>query len=50
MKKTVITILVTLMLAAFMFGCAGLNKESNVVCPKCGDVFNTTEKIQNVKP
>ncbi len=44
--KRVISILLTLaILAIFSYGCAGLGKDTQVKCPKCGAVFTIDEGL-----
>ena len=43
MKKQWAIFLAWIMLASFSAGCAGVSKETQVKCPKCGAVFRIYE-------
>ena len=43
MKKQLAIAMAWLMLAFFSVGCAGISKEAQVKCPKCGAVFKIHE-------
>ena len=43
MKKQLAIFLAWIMLASFSAGCAGVSKETQVKCPKCGAVFKINE-------
>jgi hypothetical protein len=43
MKKQLAIFLAWIMLASFSAGCAGVSKEAQVKCPKCGAVFKIYE-------
>jgi hypothetical protein len=34
---------------AFAFGCAGIQEDAKVRCPKCGAVFTVDEGIEGVR-
>ena len=36
-------------LGVFSYGCAGVSKEAQVKCPKCGSVFTVDEGIAQVQ-
>ena len=43
MRKWVSIFLVLAVLAVFSFGCAGVQKDTKVKCPKCGAIFTVEE-------
>ena len=43
MKKQGVIFVAWIMLAFFAAGCAGVSKEAQVKCPKCGAVFKIYE-------
>jgi hypothetical protein len=43
MKKQLALWLAWILLASFAAGCAGISKEAQVKCPKCGAVFKIYE-------
>ena len=45
MRKLLATFFVLLLLSVFSFGCATVDKESKVKCPKCGAVFTINEGL-----
>ncbi len=49
MKKLVSLILAVAVLA-FTLGCAGVQKDSKVKCPKCGAVFTIDEGLKTIGP
>jgi hypothetical protein len=46
MKKWVSIFMVLAMLAVFSVGCAGIDKQTKVKCPKCGAVFTVDEGLK----
>jgi hypothetical protein len=38
--------LVLAIVALFIFGCAGVSKDTKVKCPKCGTVFSVSEGLK----
>jgi len=49
MRKLVIIFLALAMLAVFSFGCAGIQKDAKIKCPKCGAVFTVDEGLAEVQ-
>ena len=49
MKKVLMMFLVLLVMAVFSFGCATVDKEAKVKCPKCGAVFTVDEGLGTYK-
>ena len=49
MKKWVRIILALVILGVFSFGCAGITKDSQVKCPKCGQIFTVDEGLEGVR-
>jgi len=48
--KRVISILLTLViLAIFSYGCAEIDKNTKVKCPKCGAVFTIDEGLAGMR-
>ena len=45
MKKVLMMVLALMVMAVFSFGCATVDKEAKVKCPKCGAVFSVQEGI-----
>ena len=43
MKKWLTIFIIWILLAFFSIGCAGISKEAQVKCPKCGAVFKIHE-------
>jgi hypothetical protein len=37
------------MLAVFSFGCAGIQKDAKIKCPKCGAVFTIDEGLTEIQ-
>jgi hypothetical protein len=48
MRKWVSIILALVILAVFSFGCAGVQKDAKIKCPKCGAVFTVEEGLQEI--
>ncbi len=46
MRKLVSIIMALAIFAALSLGCAGVSKEAQVKCPKCGAVFTVNEGLQ----
>ncbi len=46
MRKWVNIFMVLAILAVFSFGCAGVQKDAKIKCPKCGAVFTVDEGIR----
>jgi len=49
MRKWVSIILALVILAVFSFGCAGVQKDAKIKCPKCGAVFTVEEGLQEIQ-
>jgi hypothetical protein len=49
MRKLVSIFLALAMLAVFSFGCAGIQKDAKIKCPKCGAVFTVDEGLAEVQ-
>jgi hypothetical protein len=49
MRKLVCIFLALAMLAVFSFGCAGIQKDAKIKCPKCGAVFTVDEGIAEIQ-
>ena len=49
MKKWVSIFLALAMLAVFSFGCAGIQKDAKIKCPKCGAVFTVDEGVTELQ-
>lgn len=49
MKKWVNIFLALAILAVFSFGCAGLDKQTKLKCPKCGAIFTVDEGLEGVR-
>jgi hypothetical protein len=49
MRKLVSIFLALAMLAVFSFGCAGIQKDAKIKCPKCGAVFTVDEGINEIQ-
>jgi hypothetical protein len=49
MRKWVSIFLAMAILAICFFGCAGISKDSEVKCPKCGAIFTVEEGVEGVK-
>ncbi len=48
MRKWVSIVLALAILAVFSFGCAGVQKDAKIKCPKCGAVFTVEEGLQEI--
>jgi len=49
MKKWVSIFLALAILAVFSFGCAGIDKQTKIKCPKCGAVFTIDEGMAEIQ-
>ena len=49
MKKWVSIFLALAILAVFSFGCAGIDKQTKIKCPKCGAVFTIDEGLAEIQ-
>jgi hypothetical protein len=49
MRKWVSIFLALAMLAVFSFGCASIQKDAKIKCPKCGAVFTVEEGISEIQ-
>lgn len=49
MRKWVSIFLALAMLAVFSFGCAGIQKDAKIKCPKCGAVFTVDEGVAEIQ-
>jgi hypothetical protein len=49
MRKWVSIFLALAMLAVFSFGCAGIQKDAKIKCPKCGAVFTVDEGVTELQ-
>jgi hypothetical protein len=49
MKKWVSIFLALAILAVFSFGCAGMDKQTKIKCPKCGAVFTIDEGMAEIQ-
>jgi hypothetical protein len=49
MRKWVSILLALAMLAVFSFGCAGIQKDAKIKCPKCGAVFTIDEGLTEIQ-
>jgi len=49
MRKWVNIFLALAFLAIFSVGCAGIDKEAKIKCPKCGAIFTVNEGIAEVE-
>jgi hypothetical protein len=49
MRKWVSIILALAMLAVFSYGCAGVQKDAKIKCPKCGAVFTVDEGLAEIQ-
>jgi hypothetical protein len=49
MRKLVTIFLALAMLAVFSFGCANIQKDAKIKCPKCGAVFTVDEGIAEIQ-
>jgi hypothetical protein len=46
MRRWVSIFLVFSILTVFSFGCAGIQKDTKIKCPKCGAVFTSEEGVE----
>jgi len=49
MRKLLAMVFVLLLLSVFSFGCATVDKEAKVKCPKCGAVFTINEGLDTLQ-
>jgi hypothetical protein len=49
MRKWISILLAVAMLAVFSFGCAGIQKDAKIKCPKCGAVFTIDEGLTEIQ-
>jgi hypothetical protein len=49
MKKWVSILMMLAILAGFSFGCAGIDKQTKIKCPKCGAVFTVDEGLKEMQ-
>ncbi len=49
MRKWVSILLALAMLAVFSFGCASIQKDAKIKCPKCGAVFTIDEGLTEIQ-
>ncbi len=49
MRKLISLFLVLVALAVFSFGCAGVQKDAKIKCPKCGAVFTVDEGLAEMQ-
>jgi len=49
MRKWVSIMLALAMLAVFSFGCASIQKDAKIKCPKCGAVFTIDEGLTEIQ-
>ncbi len=49
MRRLVSIFLVLALLAVFSFGCAGIQKDAKIKCPKCGAVFTVDEGLSEIQ-
>jgi hypothetical protein len=49
MKRLISIFLALAMLAVFSFGCAGIDKQTKIKCPKCGAVFTIDEGMAEIQ-
>jgi hypothetical protein len=49
MRKWMSILLALAMLAVFSFGCAGIQKDAKIKCPKCGAVFTIDEGLAEIQ-
>ena len=45
MRKWISIFLALAILAVFSFGCAGIQKDAKIKCPKCGAVYTVDEGL-----
>jgi hypothetical protein len=49
MRKWVSIFLALAILAVFSFGCATVQKDAKIKCPKCGAVFTVEEGLKEIQ-
>jgi hypothetical protein len=49
MRKWVSIFMALAILAVFSFGCAGIQKDAKIKCPKCGAVFTVDEGLREIQ-
>ncbi len=49
MRKWMSILLALAMLAVFSFGCATIQKDAKIKCPKCGAVFTIDEGLTEIQ-
>jgi hypothetical protein len=49
MRKWVSILLALAIVAVFSFGCAGVQKDAKIKCPKCGAVFTVDEGLAEIQ-
>jgi len=49
MKKVLMMFLALLVMAVFSFGCATVDKDAKIKCPKCGAVFSVQEGLDTYR-
>ena len=49
MRKLISMFLALAVLAVFSFGCAGIQKDAKIKCPKCGAVFTADEGLAEMQ-
>jgi hypothetical protein len=49
MRKWMSILLALAMLAVFSFGCASIQKDAKIKCPKCGAVFTIDEGLTEIQ-
>ncbi len=49
MRRLVSIVLALALLAVFSFGCAGIQKDAKIKCPKCGAVFTVDEGLSEIQ-
>jgi len=49
MRKLVSIFLALAILSVFSFGCAGVDKQTKIKCPKCGAVFTVDEGLAEIQ-
>jgi hypothetical protein len=49
MRKWVSILLALVILSVFSFGCASVQKDAKIKCPKCGAVFTVDEGMQEIQ-
>ena len=48
MRKLVSIFLALAILSVFSFGCAGIDRQTKIKCPKCGAVFTVDEGLMEI--